>query len=44
VLAVLRSKLDKRESARAVREARYATSWVYEIIKRLWEEEESSHA
>jgi len=35
VLATLRAKLDARERARAFREGRYATSWVYEIIKQL---------
>lgn len=35
VLATLRSKLDARDLKRAIREARYVTSWVYEIIKRL---------
>lgn len=35
VINRLRAKFDKKERARAVREARYATSWVYEIIKRL---------
>ena len=35
VLATLRAKLDARDRVRAIREARYATSWVYEIIKRL---------
>lgn len=31
----LRKAFDAKERKRAVREARYATSWVYEIIKRL---------
>lgn len=35
VISTLRSKLDARETARAVKEARYVTSWVYEIVKRL---------
>jgi len=35
VVATLRAKFDKRERVRAIREARYATSWVYEIVKRL---------
>ena len=43
-LATLRTKLDAKELARAVREARYATSWVYEIIKRLAAEEKARHA
>ncbi len=43
-LATLRAKLDAKELARAVREARYATSWVYEIIKRLAAEERARHA
>ena len=44
VLATLRAKLDGPERARAFREARYATSWVYEIIKRLAEEDKVQHA
>ena len=44
VMATLRAKFDKKERARAVREARYATSWVYEIIKRLAAEAELRHA
>jgi hypothetical protein len=44
VLSTLRTKLDARECARAVREARYVTSWVYEIIKRLAAEEKAPHA
>lgn len=43
-LATLRAKLDAKERARAVREARYATSWVYEIIKRLAAEKQVRHA
>jgi hypothetical protein len=35
LVATLRTKLDKKYRARAVREARYVTSWVYEVIKRL---------
>ncbi len=31
----LRKRLSDAERRRAVREARYATSWVYEVIKRL---------
>lgn len=34
-MAVLRKQFDVRELARAVREARYATAWVYEVIRRL---------
>jgi len=44
VIATLRTKLDAKELARAVREARYVTSWVYEIIKRLAAEEKARHA
>lgn len=44
VLATLRAKLNSSERARAFREARYATSWVYEIIKRLAKEEKTPHA
>ena len=43
-LSKLRMKLDARDRARAAREARYTTSWVYEIIKRLAADEESLHA
>jgi len=39
VLETLRSRLNAQEISRAKREARYATSWVYEIIKRLAAEE-----
>lgn len=35
VLETLRAKFDEKELARAIREAQYSTSWVYEIIKRL---------
>jgi len=35
VMAGLRKQFDARELARAVREARYATAWVYEVIRRL---------
>ena len=35
VMSTLRSKLDGRAIARAVKEARYVTSWIYEIIRRL---------
>lgn len=34
-MATLRKRFDAKERKRAVREARYATSWVYETIKRL---------
>lgn len=44
LLATLRTQLDVHELARAVREARYATSWIYEIIKRLAETEKASNA
>jgi hypothetical protein len=44
VLATLREKLDPPELSRAVREARYVTSWIYEIIKRLAAEDKSPHA
>jgi hypothetical protein len=43
-LATLRTKFSAKELARAVREARYATSWVYEIIKRLAAVEKVRHA
>ena len=44
VIDTLRVKFDKKERARAVREARYATSWVYEIIKRLAPQGEAHRA
>ncbi|HOH52271.1 MAG TPA: DUF6088 family protein [Candidatus Hydrogenedentes bacterium] len=44
VLAVLRDRLNARERTRAVREARYATSWVYEVIRRVTAGEGGSHA
>ena len=34
-VTTLRSKFNSKERARAVQEARYSTSWVFEIIKRL---------
>jgi len=34
-MAVLRKQFDARELARAAREARYATAWVYEVIRQL---------
>ena len=44
VPATLRKKLDSAERNRAVREARYVTSWIYEIIKKLAVAEKSLHA
>ena len=44
VMGTLQARFDRRERARAVREARYATSWVYEIIKRLAAQEEAQRA
>jgi len=44
VLATLRKKLDSAEHNRAVREARYVTSWIYEIIKKLAAEDKSLNA
>ena len=44
VMATLREQLDAKEWKRALREARYATSWVYEIIKRLAAEGKGRHA
>lgn len=40
----LRSRLSPAERARALREARYATIWIYEAIKDLASELEDSHA
>jgi hypothetical protein len=44
VIAALRGKFTGKELGRAAREARYATSWVYEIIKRLAADEDVRHA
>lgn len=44
VLCTLRERISEKAFARAAREARYATSWVYEIIKRLAEKKEAAHA
>ena len=44
VLAILRGKMDSTERNRAVREARYVTSWIYEIIKKLAVEKQSLNA
>jgi hypothetical protein len=44
VLDVLRARLTPRERSRTIKEARYVTSWVYEIIKRLIAEGENTHA
>lgn len=43
-IATLRKRLSIGDRKRAAREGRYATSWVYEIIKRLATESESSSA
>lgn len=43
-LARLKREFDARELARAVREARYATAWVYEIVKRLAAEKGTADA
>ncbi|MCY3018815.1 MAG: DUF6088 family protein [Planctomycetota bacterium] len=42
VMATLRAKFDAKERMRAAREAKYVASWVYEIIKRLAEEERNA--
>ncbi len=44
VMKTLRSKLDGRDRIRALREARYVTSWVYEVIKKLSAKEGARHA
>jgi hypothetical protein len=44
VMATLRKQFSARERARAVREARYATAWVYEAIKRLDRKGTQEHA
>ena len=43
-MSTLSKKFDKKELKRALKEARYATSWVYEIIKRLAAESELGNA
>ena len=43
-ISQLRKRLSEAERKKAVREARYATSWVYEIIKCLAKERETNHA
>jgi hypothetical protein len=44
VMATLGRQFNSRERMRAMREARYATAWVYEVIKRLASEGASRHA
>lgn len=44
VIDTLRARFDQKELGLAAREARYVTSWVYEIIKRLAKEKEPRHA
>lgn len=44
VLTTLGMKLNASERTRAAREARYVTSWVYEIIKRFAAEKEKRNA
>jgi len=44
ILDVLRARLTREDCARAMRESRYATTWVHEFIKRLAGEENASHA
>ncbi len=39
VLATLREKLDDRDRTLLLREARYVTAWIYEIVKKLAKEE-----
>lgn len=43
-LATLRAKLSDAERARAVREARYTTTWIFGAIKRMAEMDPASHA
>lgn len=43
-LSPLRETLDAKMLSRALREARYATSWIYAAIKRLAAGKESRHA
>lgn len=44
VLAKLRAEFSPEERKRALKDGRYATSWVYEIIKRLAADGESTDA
>jgi len=44
IMVTLRTKFDAKELNRAIREAKYATSWVYDIIKRLAENSEPRDA
>ncbi len=44
VIKTLRLKFNNKERSRAVHEARYVTSWVYEIIKRLPAKKRTHHA
>lgn len=44
ILDLLRAKLTYQDRARALRESRYATTWVHEFIKRLAAEKDASHA
>lgn len=44
VMSTLRAKFTPNEMARAVRQARYVTSWIYEVIKRLATDGSTSHA
>ena len=44
VMAALREKFSKQELNLALREARYATSWVYNVIKQLAADEMTPHA
>lgn len=43
-LETLRARLTPQERARALRESRYVTTWVHEIIKRLADGEDSYNA
>jgi hypothetical protein len=43
-LARLDAAFGRKELARALREARYATGWVYEVIRRLAAAKEANHA
>jgi hypothetical protein len=44
VMATLRKQFSDRDTARAMREARYATAWAYEVVKRLVREGASGDA
>jgi hypothetical protein len=44
ILDSLRARLTRQDCIRALRESRYATTWVHEFIKRLAAKEDATHA